>query len=134
MVVDDNAGILQVVSAILSVITDARIDCFESGEDALRHFDANPEAVGVVITDMEMPGMNGLELCHALRERRADLKVLLMTGNQTAIDPASARLCGFDGMMYKPFLPGDLRNLLENAGALARHSSAREAMFSSRPA
>jgi len=123
IVVDDNRGILQVISTMMELLTDAEILCFESAEDALKAFEIQPEEVSLVITDLEMPGMNGLELCHAIRAIRRDAKVVLMTGNHTAMDTASARLIGFAALLYKPFLPVDLRNLLDSVGVLNGHSS-----------
>ena len=47
-------------------------------EDALQLFDAHIEAV---ISDIEMPGMNGVELARALRERRSDVPIAFCTGS-----------------------------------------------------
>lgn len=132
IVVDDNRGILQVVSTILQLMTNARIRCFESADEALKAFELHQNDVSLVITDLEMPSMNGLELCHELRSRRPDVKVLLMTGNHTALDSSSAKLMGFCGLIYKPFLPTDLRNTLEDAGALEVQETEFESSYARR--
>jgi len=118
MVVDDNPGILQVVSTMARLITCAETRTFSDGASALNAFRQNPGEFEFVITDLEMPGMNGLELCNALRELAPRIKVILMTGNHAAIDEPTARLLGFAGLIYKPFSPTHLLRCCADAGAL----------------
>ena len=62
LIVDDNKDILSLMSDIVSRCMDVDIQCFHSPHAALATFAAAPEAVDFVITDLEMPGMSGLEL------------------------------------------------------------------------
>ena len=50
-----------------------------NGHDALTILDQRPD-LSVMVTDVRMPGMSGLELSEAARERRKDLKVILVSG------------------------------------------------------
>ncbi|HEY9508924.1 MAG TPA: response regulator [Verrucomicrobiae bacterium] len=123
MVVDDNVGILQMLSTLLAAISGARICCFESGEQALAAYLADPESYQLVITDLEMPGMNGVELCDHLHVRAPHLKVVLATGNHAAVDSRTAQEFGFSGLLYKPFTFDGLEHLLEHIGVLeTRHN------------
>jgi two-component system chemotaxis response regulator CheY len=118
MVVDDNPAILQIVATILNVIDNARVFSFESPNSALAAFKDRQGEFNMVLTDLEMPEMNGLELCNALRAERPGIPVLLMTGNHDAIDEPTAKLFGFTALIYKPFTPAELKRQLENVGAL----------------
>jgi two-component system cell cycle sensor histidine kinase/response regulator CckA len=79
-----------------------------NGEQALRMIDTRAGEIAVLLTDLVMPGMSGLELARAAREARPDLPVLCMSGysEQTLRDR------GGDGdevdFIEKPFAPGEL--------------------------
>src|ERR1700722_14793560 len=81
MVVDDNEEVLNTVAAVLEAIRGGPIARFQSGMEALRAFAAAPGNFELVVTDLEMPGMSGIELCRALRALSPRLKVLLATGS-----------------------------------------------------
>jgi two-component system, cell cycle sensor histidine kinase and response regulator CckA len=51
-----------------------------SGEEALRLFEASREKIGLLITDVVMPGMSGPQVAEALRARDPDLRVLFQSG------------------------------------------------------
>gem|GEM_PF-2360506 len=118
MIVDDNPGILDVVATMTNVLIGAEARTFVDPREALSAILANPTEFNFIITDLEMPGMNGLELRNAIRAAVPGLKVILMTGNHTAIDPASAELFGFAGLIYKPFAPDQLLHCIQSSGAL----------------
>lgn len=117
MVVDDNSDILNVMRAMLTWITDAPVECFSSPAEALAAFQAAPRKYAFVITDFEMPGMTGAELCRHLREISPGLKVLLATGSGIASHSAVTAM-GFCGLLRKPFMIRDVENALANAGII----------------
>ncbi len=103
---DDPAVRRLVVSALQSRGYDVLASC--SGAEARRLFDVNEAAVRLLITDVVMPGMSGAELARWLRERRADLPVLFISGyTGDVIDDHGLRDAG-DRMLTKPFGPDDL--------------------------
>jgi CheY-like chemotaxis protein len=117
MVVDDNTDILSLTRAILERITDAPVECFHSPEAALAAFQGAPRKYGLVITDFEMPGINGAELCRRLRSMAPALKVLLITGSGIIRRSAVAEM-GFSGLLHKPFVVSDLEKALTDAGVV----------------
>lgn len=83
------------------------------GAEALDAFRRQPWGFHVVVTDIVMPQMSGVELAHAVRELRADVPIVLISGY--AEDPELARLLDEDGVSFlaKPFAPGALVRAVE---------------------
>ena len=115
MLVDDNADVLSLVTALAGNLTDAKMECFNSPSAALAAFADAPEKYELVITDYEMPEMDGVELCRRLREISPAQKIILATGSGF-FTAASARHAGFSGLLNKPFPLAALRETLAGAG------------------
>jgi CheY-like chemotaxis protein len=115
MIVDDNEEILTLMREIAAQFSDAEIACFNSPQAALAAFEAAPENFELVITDFEMPGMNGVELCHRLRVISPTIKILLATGSGLVSEEAATHE-GFCGLLHKPFPFAVLQRVLENIG------------------
>jgi DNA-binding NtrC family response regulator len=115
MIVDDNEDVLAVMREIMARFSDAEIVCFNSPQAALAAFQAAPENFQLVITDFEMPGMNGVELRRCIHAISPAVKILLATGSGVMSEEAVARE-GFCGLLRKPFPFAALRRALEGAG------------------
>lgn len=102
MLVDDSEDILLMLSAMLATITDAEIECHNTPQSALAAFAAAPENYELVITDFEMPGMDGVELCRWLHMISPAQKIFLATGSGF-FTAATARHAGFSALLNKPF-------------------------------
>ena len=77
LVVDDSLTDRRLVTGLLSRALDCRITEAVSGDKALECMEAlEPD---LVLTDLQMPGMNGLELVKLLREEYPSVPVILMT-------------------------------------------------------
>ncbi|MBI2353636.1 MAG: response regulator [Deltaproteobacteria bacterium] len=79
LVVDDDPF----VGELLAVMLDAEgyeVDTAENGEDALARFTAATDT-GLIISDMNMPGMTGLELIRKIRASNPDIPAILLTGS-----------------------------------------------------
>jgi CheY-like chemotaxis protein len=124
MLVDDNADVLALTAELAGYLTDAHLECFHSPQAALAAFADAPEKYALVITDFEMPGMDGVELCRRLRAIAPAQKVVLATGSGFFTE-AAARHAGFCGLLNKPFPMETLRATLAEAGleiALMAHA------------
>lgn len=115
MVVDDNEGILQFVGDVLDMMGCAEIVRFSSAEEALAAFTAAPDEFQVVVTDLEMPGVSGVELCRRVRALSPSVKVLLVTG-RAEITEVQALRWGFSRFIAKPFSAAALWRALETLG------------------
>jgi putative two-component system response regulator len=95
--------------------------------DGLGRLD-DPE-VSIVVSDVIMPGMSGLELLGAVRERRPSLPVVLVTGAGTHGHLTDALDRGADGFVAKPFSHAELcravARALDRAGRTERDLTAR---------
>ena len=92
----------------------------ESGEPALEALSANP--ADLVVTDLDMPGMDGLALCRAVRSDPVlrETPVIIATGGVLPWDArvTEAQACG---VLVKPFLMADLIGRVQEAVTRGRH-------------
>ena len=94
-IVDYEVQVLQRVGYDTNGFTDSL-----TARDALL---AEPERYDLVITDMAMPKMTGLQLFREIRKVRSDLPVLLCTGYSEQVTAKSSREMGINGYLAKPF-------------------------------
>lgn len=114
MVVDDEASIRTAVEQWLS-LSGFNVQLFSRAEDCLSQL---PEHFpGVILSDVRMPGMDGLQLLEQLQVRDADLPVILLTGHGDVPMAVEAMRNGAYDFLEKPFSPqsllGSLRRALE---------------------
>ncbi len=103
MLVDDNEDILLMLSAMIERLTGAFVECHNSPASALAAFAVAPEVYELVVTDFEMPGMNGLELGRRLQALAPLQKLILASGNAygtSARARAAALQCIFEQTIY----------------------------------
>ena len=95
--------------------TGLNIECAENGEEAVSMVAAAPEKYDIVLMDVQMPKMDGLEATRRIRamadERRERLPIIAMTANVFREDIESCLAAGMDGHLGKPL---DLDMVLEN--------------------
>ncbi len=91
-------------------------------EMALRLIQGGNE-IALVVSDIILPGMNGLELCKRLRSSHPGIPVLMLTALGTTDDKLEGFDAGADDYMTKPF---DFRELIARIGALLKRSSRNE--------
>jgi len=106
MFVDDEE---ELVSALVERLELRGIDAIgvTSGDEALEHL--REESFDVVIVDVKMPGIGGLEVLRTVSRRYPNVKVILMTGHGSAEDSEIGRRLGAVAYLQKPV---DLEDLL----------------------
>lgn len=115
LVVDDEPGFRSLIAATLAkAYPNAVVEGASDGEAGLDAALAHPPAL--VVTDLDMPRMNGVELTAALRAdpRTAVVPIVVATGVGGATDWRVLSALGADGFMVKPFDPAALVSLVEN--------------------
>ncbi|MEW5736804.1 MAG: response regulator [Thermodesulfobacteriota bacterium] len=85
-----------------------RVTFSTSGQEALEQLQRSPDAFDLVITDMTMPRMNGMELSRELLRLRPDLPIILCTGFSRAISEDEAKSSGIREFLMKPVALRDL--------------------------
>ena len=70
------------------------------------------ESFDLVVSDVVMPEMTGVELLYELRERRHELPVVLMTGGSQEPERTAGALAGATGLLHKPFSHDDMQKML----------------------
>ena len=108
LVVDDSEVMRKVTCDVLMRLGLDHVDEAVDGVDALRMCRLRP--YDLVVTDLSMPRMNGVDLLRALRVMpgRERTAVLLASAWLTERDVRAARECGVDGFLPKPFIAGPL--------------------------
>ena len=108
LIIEDQAPVRTLVRQVLE---DAGYQVYEAcnGREGLERFHAHP--VDLVLTDLEMPEMNGLEVILALTQAFLDVKVIAMSG-VSSDDLQKAKLLGARHTFSKPLdLPALLRTV-----------------------
>ena len=111
LVVDDDPQV-----AALVVKLGARIGCLcTSASDALDAlFHLNQTHHDVVITDFDMPYMDGIQLADQIKFRHGQTKVIIMTGQcEALIKERMSRCTSVHGLLFKPFKLDDMRAMIE---------------------
>jgi DNA-binding NtrC family response regulator len=112
LVVEDDAAVRRTLSETLTEEGFA-VDVAVSAEQALGMVDAaQPD---IVLTDVRMPGMDGLELLSLLRQRLSSVDVILMTAYEDMPTIARAMREGAFDFLVKPLRLGELRAVLARA-------------------
>lgn len=132
-IVDDDEAVRDSLRWLLEA-NGYRVRAFESAESFLAAYD--PAAVGVLIVDVRMPGMSGLELQEHLLARQIAIPIVFITGHGDVPMAVSTIKKGAVDFIEKPFNDVDLRvivaNMFEKAleqAAEAANRRDREAML-----
>ena len=113
LVVDDEEALVAVASEVLKRIGYEPVGCGD-GAAALAAFEASAGRIDAVIADEIMPGLTGTQLARALRNRRPDLPIVLMSGYTGPMLTEHALGAGITEILKKPVQSREI------AGALAR--------------
>ena len=110
LVVDDEAMIRNLVERILSK-EGYNILQAQDGEAALDI--VNSQKVDIIVSDMNMPGMDGLCLLKILKKVRPEIGVVMMTGEGDEYTVKDALLAGADEYIAKPFESFEIKMIVE---------------------
>jgi len=112
MLVDDEASIRTAVEQWLS-LSGFAVQLFSRAEDCLARLPR--DFPGVILSDVRMPGISGLELLKEVQQRDADLPVILLTGHGDVPMAVEAMRDGAYDFLEKPFSPQTLLSSLRRA-------------------
>ena len=109
---EDDVDIRDLVQIVLEQL-DLEVKAVGTGAEALAV--GQQEIPRLFLLDITMPGMNGLDVCRAIRadEKLQDVPVIFMTARAQASDVAAGIEAGADTYIIKPFGPIELREHVE---------------------
>ena len=90
-----------------------RVECAENAKIALSKLESN--SFDIILADIKMPGMDGLEMLRRIKSLKADSIVIVMTAFATVDTAVQALKDGAFDYITKPFDPDDLSHLIRNA-------------------
>jgi two-component system response regulator MprA len=117
LVVDDEPAVRESLRRALA-LEGFDVELVSSGEDALARL-TSEAAADVVLLDVLMPGLDGLEVCRQLRRRGNRVPVLMLTARDAVDDRVAGLDAGADDYVVKPFA---LEELFARVRALLRRS------------
>jgi len=113
LVVDDQPNIRRVVRAYLETVQKCEVIEAENGVDAIKKLLASP--VDLIITDLVMPEMTGLELVGYLRRHESfrQIPIIMLTSQGDETDRRKALALGVNDYLVKPFAPLSMKPVVE---------------------
>jgi CheY-like chemotaxis protein len=116
LVVDDSKEVREVLHELLTRYGHTVVSCSD-GESGLVELEAR--RFDLVIVDVGLPGISGLELASRLKQRWPGTTIALMTGYLDRLGPEDARANGVDFVLGKPFSFDQVRSVIHHAWSRA---------------
>ncbi|BDG10549.1 sigma-54-dependent transcriptional regulator [Anaeromyxobacter paludicola] len=123
LVADDDPGVRYTLRELLETLG-AEVAEAADGEEALRRFEARPPAL--LVTDLRMPGMDGLALLRRVRERSPAARVVVVTAHGSERQAVEAMKAGAFDYFRKPFETEELLAVARRALEAARLAAENE--------
>ena len=112
LIIDDEDIVLKSCLRILRS-EDYLVETAYSGEAGLEKIEN--EKYDLIITDLMMPGMSGMDVLRTVQSKKLDVKVVIFTGYATAETAREALKMGAFDYIPKPFTPDEFRDVIHNA-------------------
>ena len=119
IVIDDDAAVVDVIEKLLTTYG-YKVEGFHSAEAMLSS--VREDDVGCVITDLQMPGMNGIALQQQLIARRSCLAVIVITGHADVPRAVEIMSLGASMLLEKPFKNSELLEEVKVAISVSRQA------------
>ncbi len=115
LVVDDSSTMRRIIKNTLGRLGYKDLLEAEDGAKAWEQMQEHGDAIGVLVTDWNMPEMNGLELVQKVRaeEKYVDMPIIMVTTEGGKGEVITALKAGVNNYIVKPFTPQVLKEKLE---------------------
>jgi len=114
LVVDDESAVRILVQSVLRTMG-YEVTTASGGREALRAVYAESATPDLLVADIDMPGMTGIELAARLTVERPTVRVILMTGDAASAARARDRARFVVAVLLKPFTTSELREVVREA-------------------
>ena len=112
--IDDETSIAEVARIMLGKIG-YRATIFTDPRQALLYLQTTTDAISLLMTDLSMPGVSGMDLIRAINRNRPNLPAVLLTGYGKAFDTNAAVGLNVAEVIHKPFTMEQLAGVIESA-------------------
>jgi DNA-binding response OmpR family regulator len=109
LIVDDEKNIRLTLSQALEVL-EVETDTAANGEEALAKL--GEKEFELILLDLKMPGMDGMEVLRRVREIRPDIRIIILTAYGTVESAVEAMKLGAADFIQKPFAAEEIRGLI----------------------
>lgn len=113
LLVDDEERNLRVFEKMLDILG-YEVDSCNSGEEAFKKASEFPDKYDMVLSDLAMPGLTGVELAEKIQVIRPDLPFVIMTGYANMLDQEARDRCNIEQLIQKPIKMSDLATLVQS--------------------
>ena len=104
--VEDDSSFAFVTKGVLELTKLYEVKIASNGEEGLKYYrNFHPD---VIVSDVEMPGMNGMDLIQKIRRHDEDIPIIFATGRTSAQDLLDGYQLNVDSFIKKPFIPQEL--------------------------
>ena len=114
LLADDDPAALTLVGRALAAEGHQVVSCTD-GHEAMQHLSAGPESFDLLVSDVEMPGMDGIELAQQAIAAAPRLRILLMSGFAGGTDRIASLKAPSVGFVSKPLSLDQIRGAVRKA-------------------
>ena len=116
LIVDDDPFIRRLIATTLEDVAGFELRQAADGQEAVESAAAQDDPPALVFLDIDMPRMDGISACRALREAHGSAPRIVMLTAAGREKETAARDAGADQFLTKPFSPLDLLRLVDELG------------------
>jgi two-component system chemotaxis response regulator CheY len=109
LVVDDDIDMARLIEALLRDMGAMSVDRAKNGKQGIGKLRKHINKYDLIVSNWEMPEVNGLELLLEVRKYRPDLPFLMLTVRSNSDEILAAKNAGVTAYISKPFTPHDLQ-------------------------
>lgn len=117
LIVEDDKAL---VRGLMDALKSENFDVLSAGDGSVAYDLAKKEKLDLIVLDLILPGMNGLDVCRKLRAEQSQVPILMLTSKKEEVDKVLGLELGADDYLTKPF---GMRELIARVKALLRRQS-----------
>ncbi len=115
LIVEDAETCASILEIVFSSIPGLEVITAPNADRAWALLESKPDGIRAIVTDLHMPGMDGVEFIERVRshQRHAGVPIIVITGSTDPDMPEQARARGANAVFMKPYSPARVREKLE---------------------
>jgi CheY-like chemotaxis protein/anti-sigma regulatory factor (Ser/Thr protein kinase) len=113
LIVDDKVSVTKILEKMLDTLG-YKTTIVNSSNQGLKLFEKNPDSFNMLITDLTMPELTGLELSRKIHQIRRGLPIIMITGYGNKLSRKEQEAAGITKLIGKPVLMGEISQLVRD--------------------